>query len=125
MVDAVEGVVVEVALELAAERAVAGEEVAGERGPPAFVEDGLVQRLDMAVGLWPAGVDVGDAGAEPFDRLMETLAPVLVAVVAEDTLEPPAGGLQLSGDAAGELRGLCMLGLPCLQTTSSAQAKEE
>ena len=74
VVDAVEVVVDEVTVELAAERAVAGVEVAGEGGSPALVEDRLLQRLDVAVGLRSAGVDVGDAGAEPFDRLMETLA---------------------------------------------------
>ncbi len=63
MVDAVEVVVGEVAVELAAERAVAGVEVAGEGGPPALVEDRLVQGFDVAVGLRAAGVDVGDAGA--------------------------------------------------------------
>ncbi len=81
MVGAVEVVVAEVARELAAERAVAGVEVTGEGGPPALVEDRLLQRLDVAVGLRPAGVDVGDAGAETLDGLVEALAPELVAVV--------------------------------------------
>ena len=45
-------------------------------------------------------------GAEPFDRLVEALAAVLVAVVGEHALEPPACPLELRGDAAGELGGL-------------------
>jgi hypothetical protein len=57
VVDAVVVVVAEIALELAAERAVARVEVAGEGGPPALVEDRLVQGLDVAVGLRAAGVD--------------------------------------------------------------------
>jgi len=107
VVDAVGVVVAEVAVELAAERAVAWVEVTGEGGPPALVEDRFVQGFDVAVGLRAAGVDVGEAGAESFDRLVEALAAVLVAVVGEDALELPAGGLELSGDAAGERRGLC------------------
>jgi hypothetical protein len=55
--------------------------VAGEGGPPALVEDRLVQRFDVAVCLRSAGVGVGDAGAVPFGRLVEALAAVLVAVV--------------------------------------------
>src|SRR5438067_783068 len=101
------GVVVgEVAVELAAEGAVAWVEVAGECWSPAFVEDRLVQGFDVAVGLRPAGVDVGEACAEPVERAAEALAAELVAVVGEDALEPPAGLLQLRCDAAGELRGL-------------------
>ena len=65
-----------------------------------------MQRFDVAVCLRSAGVDVGDAGAEPFGRLVEALAAVLVAVVGEHALEPPARPLELPGDAAGELGGL-------------------
>jgi len=49
VVDGVEVAVGEVAFELAAEGAVAWVDVAGEGGPPALVEDGLVQGLDVAV----------------------------------------------------------------------------
>jgi hypothetical protein len=65
-----------------------------------------VQRLDMSVRLWAAGVDVGDARAEALHGRVEARALELVAVVAEDALELPAGSLQLAGDAAGERRGL-------------------
>ena len=59
MVDTVVVVVGEVGLELAAEAAEAGEEVACKRGSPAFVEDRLVECFDVAVGLWAAGADAG------------------------------------------------------------------
>src|SRR5438034_149084 len=106
VVDAVGVVVGEVAVQLPFEAAVAGVEVAGEGGSPAFLEDRLVQRFDVAVGLRAAGVDVRDLRAEPRDRLVEALTAKLVAVVGEHAFEPPAGGLQLAGDAARELRGL-------------------
>src|SRR5207247_937887 len=80
--------------------------VAGKDGAPALFEDQPLQRLDMAVGLWAAGLDVGDAGLERGDRLLEGPAAKLVAVVAEDALELPAGLLKLAGDTAGELGGL-------------------
>ena len=64
MVDAVEVVEGQVAFELAPEAGEAGVEVAGEGRTPALVEDCLVQRLDVTVGLRAAGVDVRDAGAE-------------------------------------------------------------
>jgi len=82
VVDAVEVVVAEVALELTAECAVAWVEVASEGWPPALVVDRLVKRFDVAIGLRAAGVDVGDAGAEPLDGLVEALAAVLSCQIA-------------------------------------------
>jgi hypothetical protein len=63
-VGAVVVVVVEVAGELAFEAVEADLEEAGEGGPPALLEDGAMEPLDVAVGLWPAGADlgVGDPG---------------------------------------------------------------
>jgi hypothetical protein len=57
-------VVAEVAVEVSFEAAVADLEEAGEGGAPAFLEDGALQPLDVAVGLRPSGADpgVGDAG---------------------------------------------------------------
>jgi hypothetical protein len=49
---------------------------------------------------------VREPGAESGDRGLEALAAKLVAVVAEDALQPPAGALELARHAAGELRGL-------------------
>ena len=46
-------------------------EVAGEAGSPAFVEDGLVEALDVAVGLGPAGVDAGVADVVVCEELVE------------------------------------------------------
>ncbi len=62
MVDTVVVVEVQVGVELAPQAGVAGVEVAGERGSPALVEDRLVQRLDVPVGLWATGVDAGVTG---------------------------------------------------------------
>ena len=98
---AVEVVVGEVAVEFALEAAEAQVEEAGEGGSPALVEDRLVQRLDGTVGLRPAGLDARLARSERGERVGEGAAK-LAAVVGEDTLEPPAGGPQLGGDAAGE-----------------------
>jgi hypothetical protein len=60
-VGAVGVVGVEVFGEVCAEAVVADVEVAGEAGSPAFVEDGLVQVFDVAVGLGSAGSDAGVA----------------------------------------------------------------
>ncbi len=104
--DAVEVVEGEVALELAPEAGEARVQVACEGRPPALVEDRLVQRLDVTVGLGATGVDVGDARAETLDAGVEERALELVAVVGEDAFEPPASRLQLARHAPGELRGL-------------------
>jgi len=93
VVDAVGVVFAEVVVEFAAEAGVAGVEVAGERGSPAFFEDQPVQCFDVAVGLRPAGADVCDSCFQRGDRLLERLASELVAVVAEDALELPAACL--------------------------------
>jgi hypothetical protein len=55
VMDAVVVVEGEVGVELAPEPGEAGVQVAGEGGAPAFVEDRLVQRFDVAVGLWLTG----------------------------------------------------------------------
>jgi hypothetical protein len=102
VVDAVEVVVVEVAVELPLQAGVAGMEVAGEGGSPALVEDRLVERFDVPVRLRAAGVDMRDRCAEPLDRGVEALAAKLVAVVGEGAFQPPAGGLQLAGDTTRE-----------------------
>jgi hypothetical protein len=60
----------------------------------------------VPVGLGAARADVGDAPAEPGDRLVEALGAELVAVVDEHALELPAGGGELRGDPARELGGL-------------------
>jgi hypothetical protein len=52
VVDAVVVVEAEIGVELSLEAAVAGVEVASEGGSPALVEDRLVERLDVPVGLW-------------------------------------------------------------------------
>ncbi|MFZ0712990.1 MAG: hypothetical protein WAN02_02100 [Mycobacterium sp.] len=59
VVGAVGVVEVEVLVEVLAEPAVGDVEVAGEAGSPAFLEDGFVEALDVAVGLGAAGVDAG------------------------------------------------------------------
>ena len=83
-------VVGEVALELAAEAVEADVEVAGKGGPPALVEDGLVDGFDGAVRLRPAGIDAADLDAVDRDAAAEALAAKLLAVVGEDALEAPA-----------------------------------
>src|SRR5664280_3452404 len=95
----------QVGIELAFEPCVAGVEVARERGSPALVEDRLVQRLDVPVGLRPAGVDAGVAHLQRLECRGE-VALELVAVVAEHPLQLPAGGLQLPCDTSGEDAGL-------------------
>ena len=51
-------------------------------------------------------------------RAVEGVAAELVAVVGEHALEPPAGGLELGGDAAREAEVCSTLGPPVGQTTS-------
>ena len=118
-----EVVVVEVAVEVAFEAGEAEVEVAGEGGPPAFLEDQPVQRFDVAVGLRAAGVDQRVPRAEPLEGGAEVAGAELAAVVGEHALEPPAGGLSSARDALGELGGLLRRsGCPWRQMTSSAQA---
>jgi hypothetical protein len=69
MVDAVEVVEAQVCVELAPQAREPRMPVAGKGRPPELVEDGAVQRLDVAVGLRPAGADAGVAGLQPPDRL--------------------------------------------------------
>ncbi len=57
-------VVVDVVGEVAFEAGEANVQVAGEGGPPAFLEDQPVQGFDGAVGLGAAGADQGVADAE-------------------------------------------------------------
>jgi hypothetical protein len=81
VVDSVCVVEGEVGVEFAAQAGVARVEVARERGPPALVEDRLVQRFDVPVGLRPAGVSAAVADAETGERVGKGGAAELVAVV--------------------------------------------
>ena len=103
--DAVVVVEAQVGVELALEAGVAGIEVAGKRRSPALIEDRLVQRLNVAVGLRTTGADPGEIDLQPLNRGRE-VALELVAVVGEQPLQAPAGGAQISGDATGQPRGL-------------------
>jgi len=78
-VGAVGVVETQVGLEFSLQAAVAGREVASEGGTPALIEDRLVQRLDVPVGLRAPGVDAAVASAEALDRRGEVLAAELVA----------------------------------------------
>jgi hypothetical protein len=90
-VDAAEVVVVDVLGEVALESGEADVEVAGEGGAPALLEDDAVKGFDSAVGLRSAGADPGVAGAELVQGVVEVDGAELAAVIAEDTLESPAG----------------------------------
>ncbi len=100
-------------------------DVAREGGTPALVEDRLVQGLDVAIGLRPAGADVRAPDTKARERLAEPLALELLAVVTQHPLESPAGRAELARDAPGDCEVSVPVGLPCLQTTSSTQANEE
>jgi hypothetical protein len=80
-----------------------------------------VQAFDVAVGLRAPGADLGVVGAGGQSGA-ELAAAELVAVVAEDPLELPAGGLQGLGDPPGEREVCSTDGAWPLTTTSSAQA---
>ena len=67
----VEGVVGEVALEVAREAGEADMQVAGEGRPPALLEDQAVQGLDGAVGLRATGADERVPDAELGERRAE------------------------------------------------------
>ena len=123
VVDAVVVVEVQVGVELASQAGVARVEVAGERGPPALIEDRLVQRFDVAVGLWAAGVDAGVAGAEALERCWGSRGLRNSLPLSESTRSScqPAAFSSAATRAASLL--VCgAVGLPCLQMTSSAQA---
>src|SRR5207245_11094285 len=104
-VGAVGVVELEVLGEVGSEAAVGDVEVAGEAGAPAFVEDRLVEVFDVAVGLGAAGADAGVARVEAPEGGVEA-GFELVAVVCEDSFEPPAAAGEVAGDAAGESAGL-------------------
>ena len=91
--------------QVSAKAAVADVEVAGEAGSPAFVEDGLVEALHVAVGLGPAGTDAGVTCAQAGEGRVEAFLE-LVAVVGEDAFELPACAGEVLGDAASQLTGL-------------------
>jgi hypothetical protein len=65
-----------------------------------------VESLDVAVGLRSAGMDAAVTGLSFSRVLVKAVAKELVAVVGEHSLKPPAGCLQLPGDALGELARL-------------------
>src|SRR6266511_599491 len=102
VVDAVEVVVVDVGGELALETFEAEVEVAGEGGPPAFLEDQPVQSFDVAVALRPAGADACDSHTVDGDRAAEALGAKLHPVVGEHALQSPAGCFQLARDPADQ-----------------------
>jgi hypothetical protein len=85
VVDAVVVVEAQVGVQLAPETAVTGIEVASECRSPALVEDRLVQRLDVTVGLWSAGVDPGVTGFQG-DRALCPPQPADVEAVDPDQL---------------------------------------
>jgi len=102
VVDAVVVVEAQVGVELAFQAAQARLHVAGEGRTPALVEDRLVQRLDVAVGLRAPGMDAGVLGAQALHCRGE-LALELVAVVREEALQAPACGLEVSRYPASQL----------------------
>ena len=85
-------VFVDVGGEFASESVEADVEVAGEGGPPAFLEDEAVERFDVSVCLRPSGADAGDPDAVDGDRAAEALGAKFHSVIGEHALEPPAGG---------------------------------
>jgi hypothetical protein len=95
VVDAVVVVGAEEVVEVAPQAGEADVEIAGEGWPPALLEDGAVWPLDVAVGLGAAGAGVGVARLEGVGDELVEVGLELVAVVAEDALEGPAGGGEL------------------------------
>ena len=83
-----------------------------------------MQSFDVAVGLRTAGADLGVRGAGRESRV-ELAATELVAVVGEDALELPAGGLEFGGDLRASAEVCSTVGPAGGQTTRSAQAKLE
>ena len=81
-----------------------------------------MERLDVSVGLWSAGVDAAVSGSQLLEGEHEIHAAELVAVIAEHPLQLPAGGLQLFGDTLGELCGLPRGRVALLADHGSAQA---
>ena len=110
MVDAVEVVEAQVGVELAAQATERRVHVAGKGRAPALVEDRLVQRLDVAVGLRASGVDAALLGTQALGGEAE-LALELVCVVAEEALQAPARIAELAGDVPRKARGLLCGGI--------------
>jgi hypothetical protein len=64
-------VVAQIALQIQAEAGLLGDEIAGEGWLPAFVQDGLLDSLDTAVGLRSAGTDEAVPGSQLGDGGLE------------------------------------------------------
>jgi hypothetical protein len=63
--------VVEIAFQIQAEADLLGDEVAGEGGLPALIQDGLLDPLDTPIRLRPASPDEGMPGLELGDGGLE------------------------------------------------------
>jgi hypothetical protein len=81
VVDGVTVIEVQVGVEVSPQSCEGRIDVARKRWSPALVEDRLVQRLDVAVGLRTPGVDSGVLDVEFFQQAGELDAAELVAVV--------------------------------------------
>jgi hypothetical protein len=124
VVGVVEGVDLEVGARLAAQAAEAWVEVARERGAPALVEDRLVQRLDVVVGLRAARGDAGVAGVELGGGCREL---VLNSLPFSLSRRLSAQSASLSSATTWRAKALVWnaVGLPFLAIASSAHANDE
>jgi hypothetical protein len=124
-VRALEVVVAEVALQVALEASEADVQVAGERRPPAFLEDRAMDGLDGAVCLRATGADQRLPCAELRERVAKRLRAKLAAVVAENALQAQPAAASSLATRRASFEVCSPVGLPRGQLTSSVQAKEE
>jgi len=97
-----EVVVAQVGSQVPSQGRVFGHQRHREGRPPALLQDGSLNPLNSAIGLWSPGSDEALLDAECGDRLPEVEGTELGAVVGGDGLELPAGRRELLGDSPGE-----------------------
>jgi hypothetical protein len=120
-VGAVVVVGLEVLVEVALKAGHLGYERAGESGSPALLEDRQLQALDAAVGVRATGLDEALAGAEPLDRLPNSLErnSEPLSLVTSPSRQPAAfssPATRWTSSRVWRARGLCS------EVLSSAQA---
>jgi hypothetical protein len=98
-------VVAQGAFQIEAEAGLFGDQVAGEGGLPALLQDGLLDPLHTPIRLGTAGPDEAVTGSQLSDAGLEGGRAELLGVVAHDPLQPPAAGGQVGGHRPGQGAG--------------------
>jgi Pentapeptide repeats (9 copies) len=91
--------------DLQLEAGLLGDQVPGEGGLPALVQDGLLDPFRTPIGLGSAGPNEAVSGSQLGDGGLEAGRAELRGVIAHDPLELPAASGQVGGHRAGQGAG--------------------